>query len=101
MGFNTNVMGLDGLYAKVGRVNIQNKMEVETVENEDGSVTTTELGTCPMAVIIHLYSDKNKTNKIDIREHHVSYNPEAEDKQPINQAYTQIKSLYEVVEDNV
>ncbi len=78
-----------------------NKLQVETVENEDGSIIETELGTCPMAVVAHLYSDKNKTNKIDIKEHHVSYDPQAEDKQPVNQAYAQIKSLYDVVEDNV
>ena len=99
MGILINDKGLSGVYAKVAQVNVQNKKETKVTVDENGNETTEILTTNPMSVVVYVYSDSTKANKLFTKEHHVSYDPEAENKNPVNQAYEQIKPLYDIVED--
>ena len=95
MGFKANVDGLNGIYCKVVQVNLRNEHEKETLE--DGTIN--DLPTYPLAVIVHTFTDETKKNRLKTHEHHVSYDINGSN--PIEQAYEQIKTSYDIAEDNV
>ena len=97
MGMTVKLLGFQEIYVKVGQVNIRNEKSITL--DDDGNEIISSLD--KMDVIVHVYSNVDKTNKLPNREHHLSYNADADDKNPINQAYAMIKTLYEIVSDPV
>ena len=93
-----NYNGLTGLYTKVTQVNVKNEHQQTT----DDEGTITELTTRPMDVVLKTFTDEAKTNKVHTIElTNAPYDPEAADKDPVNQGYVYAKTQLDVVKDNL
>ena len=101
MGMKINIDGLTNVYAKIVQTNVKNMVKMKLVSDENGQQTPIPTDDNPMDVVMEVYTDVDKTHPIKRKEYPLAYSPLDADKNPINQAYAQVKPELDIVEDNV
>ena len=118
MAMKINYRGSTGLYAKIKQTNVKNQRvtiqvrdaskastkmitDPETgIETEVDDTPTMDKEVKPMDIVVQTYSDADKQFKKELIEMpDAHYDPNAKDKDPINQAYMIARGNLEVVEN--
>jgi len=101
MGMKINIDGLTNVYAKVIQVNVKNMVKMKLVPDDNGQEIPVATEDNPMDVVLEVFTDIDKTHSIKRKEYPLAYSSKADDKNPVNQAYAQVKPELIIVEDNV